>query len=178
MRRAITVLVAALSGWLSAHPAPAQQPGQRIRLQTHANPSRWLTGTLVGDKADSLRVEVAGHPSVSVARNAVLRLEVSRGQRRAIGAGAAQGADFGALVGAVVAARGMAKPCAWPTAAAVVCGETRILVGSGLGAAVGALVGAAIGSVIRTERWETASLAPPQVVLTAQGTGLALSIAF
>jgi hypothetical protein len=178
MRRAIAVLAAALSGWLPARPAPAQQPGQRIRLQTEASPSRWLTGTLVGERADSLRMEVAGHPAVSVARRAVLRLEVSRGQQRPIGPGAAQGADFGALVGAVVAARGMAKPCAWPTAAAVVCGERRILVGSGLGGAVGALVGAAIGSLIRTERWERASLAPPQVVLTAQGTGLALSVAF
>jgi hypothetical protein len=113
-----------------------------------------------------------------VARRAVLRLEVSHGQQRAIGAGAVQGADFGALVGAVVAARGMAKPCAWPTAAAVVCGERRILVGSGLGGVVGALLGAAIGSLIRTERWETVSLGRPPVVLTAQGTGVALSVAF
>jgi hypothetical protein len=72
----------------------------------------------------------------------------------------------------------MAKPCARHTAAAVVCGETRILAGSGIGAAIGAFVGAAIGSLIKTELWEKASLGPPQVALTPGGAGVVLSLAF
>jgi hypothetical protein len=72
----------------------------------------------------------------------------------------------------------MAKPCARFVAAAPVCAETRILVGSGLGGVVGAFVGAAIGSLIKRERWEAKSPAPRPVVLTPRGTGLALSVAF
>lgn len=178
MRRAAVVLVAALWGWLSPHPAEAQQPGQRIRLTTDSNPSRWLTGAVTGADADSFRVEVPGRGPTWVRRERVLRVEISRGQGNLVGAGAFQGADFGALIGAVAATRGMAKPCARPAAAAPVCAETRILVGSGLGAVVGAFVGAAIGSLITRERWEATSPAPRPVVLTPRGTGLALSVAF
>ena len=176
MRRAIVLLFAALAGGLS--PSYAQQPGDRIRLKTDSNPSAWLTGILVTEGADSMRVELAGHAPVAVARGAVRQLEVSRSQRRAVGPGAIQGAAWGSLIGAVVAARGMAKPCALHTAAAAVCGEKRILVGSGLGLTLGALVGAAIGSLIKTERWEATSLPLPQVVVTPRGTGLALAVAF
>lgn len=175
MRRAIVLLFAALVGGLS--PFYAQQPGDRIRLKTDSNPSAWLTGVLIRQGADSLRVEPAGHVR-SVARGEVRQLEVSRGQRRAYGTGAIHGADWGSLIGAVLAARGMAKPCALYTAAAAVCAEKRILVGSGLGGALGALVGAAIGSRFKTERWEAASLPRPQIVVTPRGTGLALAVAF
>jgi hypothetical protein len=178
MRRAVLVLVAALCGWLIPRPSVAQQPGQRIRLTIDSDPLRWLAGTVAGVNADSFRVEVAGRAPTWVLRNRVLRLEISRGRRSAVGIGAWQGADFGALLGAVVAARGMAKPCAWPTAAAAVCGETRILVGSGLGGAVGAIIGAAIGSLIKRERWEAAPAAPRQIVLAPAGTGVGLSVAF
>lgn len=178
MRCAVMLVAAALCGWLLPRPSLAQLAGQRIRVTTDSSPSRWLTGTLAGQDADSLRVEGAGGASVSIARRAILRLEVSTGQRRAVEDGALQGADWGALVGAFVAARGMAKPCALHTAAAVVCGQTRIMAGSGIGAAIGALVGAAIGSLIRTERWERASFAPPHVALTPGGTGVTLSLAF
>lgn len=175
MRRALILTVATLVGGLSS--SPAQRPGDRIRLKTDSDPSAWLTGVLVGQGADSVRVELAGHASVTVARGAIRQLEVSRGQRRGTGTGAIQGAGWGSLVGAVIAARGMAKPCGLHTAAAVVCGEERMLVGSGLGAAVGALVGASIGSLFKTERWEAGSVASPQVVVTPQGAGLALSVA-
>lgn len=178
MRCAVPLLVAALCGWLTARPAVAQQAGQRIRLTTDSVPSGWLVGTVAGVEADSFRVDVAGGGPKWVLRQRVLRMEISRGRRSAIGAGAAQGAAFGALLGAVGAARGMAKPCAWHTAAAAVCGETRILVGSGLGGAVGAIVGAAIGSLIKQERWEATTAAPPPIVLTSGGTGVGLSVAF
>jgi hypothetical protein len=178
MRRPAVVFVAALCGWLTARPSVAQQPGQRIRVTIDSLPSTWLVGTIAAVDADSFRVAVVGKGPRWVARKRVVRLEVSRGQRNAMEAGAFQGVDFGALFGAVIAARSMAKPCAWPTAAAAVCGETRILVGTGLGGALGAIVGAAIGSLIKRERWEAASAAQPQIVLSPEKTGLALSVAF
>src|SRR5689334_25010527 len=99
MRRAIVLLFAALVGGLS--PSYAQQPGDRIRLKTDSNPSAWLTGVLVGEGADSMRVELAGHAPVAVARGAGRQLEGSRSQRRAARPGASQGADRGPRLGAV-----------------------------------------------------------------------------
>ena len=176
MRRAAPLLAALLS--LTPYAAPAQWAGQRVRLTTASEPARWLAGTLVGQNADSLRVQ-APHEIVpiSVARSAVVRLEISSGQRSAAGPGAVKGLEFGALAGAVVALRGAGAPCAQLTTAAV-CGELRTLAGAAVGGAVGAIVGAAIGSLVKTERWESASPAPLQVAFAPRGAALALSLPF
>jgi hypothetical protein len=176
MRRTVPLLAALLS--LAPYAAPAQWAGQRVRLTTTSEPARWLAGTLVRQDADSLRLQVPSQAApIAVARSAVVRLEISGGQRRFTGPGAVHGLEFGALAGAVVALRGAAAPCARLTTAAV-CGELRTLAGAAVGGAVGATVGAAIGSLFKTERWDAASPAPLQVAFAPRGAVLALSLRF
>src|SRR2546426_101443 len=85
------------------HRLVAQQPGDRVRLTLESASSQRLLGTLLGQDADSFRVQLAGSGArVSIARNAVVRLETSRGQRRAILPGAGIGAGLGAITGFVL----------------------------------------------------------------------------
>ena len=170
MRRTMPFLATLVLSSLAPHAVRAQWTGQRVRLTTIAAPSRWLVGTLVGQNADTLRVQVLGEIApISVTPSTLKHLEIGGGRRRFTGPGAVHGLEFGALAGAVVALRGSARPCAKPTAAAAVCAELRTLAGTGVGGAVGALVGAAIGSLFKTERREG---------VTPRGASVTLPLAF
>jgi hypothetical protein len=99
----------------------------------------------------------------------VVRLEVSRGRRRALGAGVgfAAGAVLGATVGAV-AYSGTDTPK-----------ETVALGSAAFGGVVGALFGLLIGGM--TDRWEEVSLDRLRASFVAQRDGrlvLAASITF
>src|SRR5260370_11868106 len=101
MRRVVFVVTSTVL-LAPAHPA-AQQLGQRIRvLAADVTPTRWVVGDLVAQDGDSLQLWVAGQAQlVSIARSSLKRLEVGRGQKRAVPEGTGIGFGLGAMVGAL-----------------------------------------------------------------------------
>jgi hypothetical protein len=181
MRRVVFLVI---STWLLPLTRPAaQQLGQRIRvLVTDATPDQWVVGNLEAQDDDSLRLRVAGQAQpVSVARSSLRRLEVGRGQRRAVFQGAGVGFGLGALVGALTQLGrepSRSHTCGSFSSLCPVEVEARVIKDGLIGGAVGALLGAAIGSAVKTERWEALPLGPAGVGLAPRGAGLGLSFTF
>ncbi len=148
---------------------PPVEPGQRVRVTAPSASRVALVGRLDSVDADSLRLRRAVEPSMAISIRDVVRLEVSRGRRRALGAGVgfAAGAVLGATVGAV-AYSGTDTPK-----------ETVALGSAAFGGVVGALFGLLIGGM--TDRWEEVSLDRLRASFVAQRDGrlvLAASITF
>jgi len=170
MRRAasfVTALFVAPILSLAAQTPMSAEVGLRVRLKTDAG-SRWLTGTLVGDNGDSLRLQVDDHASpILIARQTVSRFEVSYGRHSHTGTGALIGFGVGALSGAVYVAKDAFD---YPGAAAVL--------GGALFGGAGALLGAVIGAVSHSDDWEAKSVGRARATLVPRGAGLALSLTF
>ena len=162
----------------------AQEPAARVRLTMASPSSQRLVGTLVGQDADSFWVLLAARAApVSVARNAIVRLEVSPGQQRAVGEGALIGAGLGGIGGFVLSgvAASKSRPCGTPDLFEVcyVNWYGRAFRGGLIGGAIGGAVGAALGYAVRTDRWEGVPLSRAnQLALAPRGPGLALSLTF
>jgi hypothetical protein len=148
---------------------PPVEPGQRVSVTAPGASPVALVGRLDSVDADSLRLRRALETSMAISIRDVVRLEVSRGRRRALGAGVgfAAGAVLGATVGAV-AYSGTDTP------------KETVAVGSAaFGGVVSALFGLLIGGMI--DRWEEVPLdrLRPSVAAQHDGRlGLAVSIAF
>jgi hypothetical protein len=161
----------------------AQRPGQRVRLTIGAPSPRLLVGTFVAQDAESVWVELPGHPQpVAVARTAAARLEVSGGVRRRTIAGAQIGAGLGAIGGFALGsvAAGQSEVCyGFFEKTACVPDFGRAFQSSLIGVAVGGAIGAALGALVRTERWSPVPLGCVQHITVAPfGAGVALSFAF
>ncbi len=128
---------------------------------------------------DSFWVQLAGRTApVSLARGAVVRLEVSRGRKRAVGQGALIGAGLGAIAGFVAGgyAASRSRSCGTPGLADVcyVDWYGRAFRGALIGGTIGGAVGAAVGYAVRTDRWEGVPLSRAHP-LVPRGAGLALT---
>jgi hypothetical protein len=169
MKRPIAVLALLI---LTASAAAADlEPGVRVRITPAANldgapaAQRW-EATVLEATEEALLVRIGARQAVvRVPRSSLLRLEVSAGQTRRAGRGAA----LGALAGA--AALLLAE--AWPESQrtdpactpATPCIDTLTfdhdlrdtIYSSGLVVAVGTGLGALVGTQVRSERWREAS---------------------
>jgi hypothetical protein len=148
---------------------PPLERGQRVRVTVPTASAVALVGRLDSVDADSLRLRRAVEPSVAISLRDVVRLEVSRGRRRALGAGVgfAAGAVIGGTVGAV-AYSGTDTPT-----------ETVALGSAAFGGVVGAVLGLLIGGM--TDRWEEVPLDRLRASFVAQRDGrlrLGASITF
>jgi hypothetical protein len=180
MRR-VALLVISTSLLPLVHPA-AQQFGQRIRvLATAGTPARWVVGDLLAQDGDSLRLRVAGQPyPVSVARRSLQRLEVGRGQKRAVLGGARIGFGLGVMIGALSqVGREPARSCeGWYSSLCSLDREAHVVQAGLIGGAVGGLLGAALGYGVTSERWEGLPVGRARLAVAPSGTGLGLSVAF
>ena len=182
MRRTCLLMIGTLLAPLER--AAAQQHGDRVRLTAESPAARPLVGTLARESADSLWVELPGHPApVAVARAAMARLEVSQDRSRRTIAGLTIGAGLGAMGGFVIAvvAASESRPCGSPALGSVCITDWygRAFRGGLIGAAVGGALGAALGFAVRTERWATVPLNRGHyIALAPHGAGLALSVQF
>ncbi len=168
--RAVACLLTVVSlvpfATLSAQTPPLVEPGQRLRVTARdsiGQPSGRLVGTLVTVTAEHIVVERRGD-QLTMPRELVTRLEVSRGQRSKRGTGAVIGFLLGAGVGAVV---GVASCQADGQGD---CRRDAALIGV---AAVGAL-GAGIGAIVgagKTDRWEEVPLDQLRVSFAPQRDG-------
>src|SRR5260370_5081731 len=159
----------------------AQQPGEPVRLTMGwAASSPRVAGTLVGQDPDSFWVQLAGRTSpVSLARSAVVRLEVSRGQKRAVGQGALFGAGLGAIAGFVASgyAASRSRSCAGFVDVCYVEWYGRAFRGALIGGAIGGAVGAALGYSVRSDRCEGGPVSRAHhLALVPRGPGLALTL--
>ena len=128
---------------------------QRVRLWA----PKPTIGTLVrSDSAVFVLARAAGD-TVTVARRAVGRAEVSRGSHSATLSGAALGVTVGGFVCGVLGAAAYRKPTCDPPDSPF-CWDfgigTNILVGAAFGAVVAGGLGALIGSQTRVDDWATA----------------------
>jgi hypothetical protein len=153
-----------LSGIGRATQITAQTDGTPIRLQTAAEPGKWITGRAAGITTDSIGiVPDASADTLRYARHELQRLKVSVGRK--------SNAGRGALIGAVVLG---GFGAAFGAYGAGVCGGcdnnatgTFVAVFGLSGAALGAGIGAAIGSGSHREQWEAVAVVPSP----ASGTG-------
>jgi hypothetical protein len=180
MRR--VVLLVSSTCLLALPHSAAQQLGQRVRvLATTDTAARWIVGDLLAQDSDSLRLRVGGQAQpVSVARRSLQRLEVGRGQQRAVLAGARIGVGLGVLIGAIVQASGQAaRSCdGWFSGLCSLDHEARVVQAGLIGGAVGGVLGAALGYGVRVERWERLPLGRARVTVAGNGTGVGLSFRF
>ena len=164
------------------HATGQAQPlvGQRTRISvTNRTPSQ-LIGTLLQVRSDSVVVQ-AQQEQIIIPRSQIARIEVSRGQRSAIGKGARIGALSG-LLGGLVAGT---IACASYDIAEGTClnsndgGQIAFLAPVGLGLLGGLGIGSLIGLASHTERWEVRPL-PEQhvglVIRALSGRRLGLGI--
>jgi hypothetical protein len=180
MRR--VVLLVGCTCLLPLPHAAAQQLGQRIRvLATTDSAARGIVGDLLAQDSDSLRLRVGGQAQpVSVARRSLQRLEVGRGQQRAVVTGARIGVGLGVLVGAIIEASSQAaRSCdGWLTSLCNLDRKARVVQAGLIGGAVGGVLGAALGYGVRVERWEGLPLSRARVTVAPNGTGVGLSFGF
>jgi hypothetical protein len=165
--------------------APAPLPGTRVRVTLPCQPGHQPAGRAAHESCRSegpllplsgqaMALAAAG-PDLDAGRDAVTRLEVSRGQRSHWRMGAAIG--FLAGAGATFAALRSGGSTANQDALA-----THECIGLvTLGGAVGAGLGAAVGALFQTERWQEVPLRRGGLRLAPQPGarfGLALKLAF
>ena len=170
MRAALTVLLAVVTavGVASAQ-ADTVPRGTRVRI-TPSTPSSVIVGELIGASDSVLVVRTQGYRGdVTIARAAVMRLEVSRGTRRhtSAGWGALIGMGIGGLAGFAAGedrCGGDAWFCIKRPLAAVLGGAT--------GVATGSLIGLIVGSF---ERWSDSAV--PVSLSVAPTGGGSLSVA-
>jgi hypothetical protein len=146
-----------LSGIGRATQITAQTDGTPIRLQTAAEPGKWITGRAAGITTDSIGiVPDASADTLRYARHELQRLEVSVGRKSNAGRGALIGAVVlgGAGVAFGVSAGNTCGDCEKGAAAKFAAGF------GGAGAAVGALIGAAIGSKKHHHQWRAVEISP------------------
>lgn len=136
---------------LEAQDTPLLEPGVRVRVSTalQASKPEWIVGTVIAVTADRLAIRPQRDSTreIEIARAAVTRLELSRGQHSnaltGLGLGFLFGTGAGAAIGYVALSEGHDLS---PRDAA--------LIGAVPGAVAGGLIGLGIGSSSKSERWQ------------------------
>lgn len=138
-------------GSVAMAPAAAQNlvPGDRLRIQTHAEPCRWVKGELVAveDGNLAIRPDGTGTTMLDLDIMRLSRIQISQGQRRHAG----RGALIGGLTGFVFLGIGLTVGESDPDPYGALPSKGEILLVGTLG---GAAIGALVGLAIRTENWE------------------------
>ena len=166
--RAVAGIQLALACATVRHATGQAQPleGQRTRISVTSRTPGRLIGTLLQIRSDSIVLQ-AQQEQIVIPRSQVMRVEVSRGQRSAIGKGALIGA-LGGLLGGLVTG-GIA--CASYNIAEGTClnsndgGQVAFFAPVGLGLLGGLGIGSLIGLASHTERWEVRPLPEQRVGL-------------
>ncbi len=125
-------------------------PGSRIRVLARDTANDWIIGSLLSLDVDTLRLKSGDQPHASVIHlSSITRLDVSRGRKSQVLAGAAIGFAVGAGVGALLSKGNSGNDLADRDAA---------LIGAGLLAIPGTIIGAIIGGNKSGEKWEKVNL--------------------
>ena len=166
MRAALTVLLAVVTavGVASAQ-ADTVPRGTRVRI-TPSTPSSVIVGELIGASDSVLVVRTQGYRGdVTIARAAVMRLEVSRGTSK--GASTATGMGLGAFAGGLIGlVWGKLKDCGGDSWFCFEDGAAAAL-GAATGAVTGTLIGVIVGSI---ERWRDSAV-PVSLSVAPTGVG-------
>jgi len=170
MRATFTALLGLLSsvGVASAQAADTVRSGARVRV-TPSTPSSVIVGELIAVRDSALVVRTQGYRGdVTIARSAVMRLEISRGTRRgeSVGWGALIGTGIGGLAGFAAgedSCGGDSWFCIKRPLGALLGGVTGLVTGS--------LVGLIVGSF---ERWRDSAV--PMSLSVAPTGGGSLSV--
>ena len=148
-------LIAAATLLTVARALPAQAPdtlsvpaGARVRVSTQDQSLRHQAATLLSADSGALVLTYwngTAADTVQFAPAAIVSLEISRGRRSRLGAGALAGGLLGAALGVATY-----QPCDRGSVFCFDFGiETNLLAGAGLGMIAGGLV----GLFIRSDRW-------------------------
>jgi len=142
----IAVLLSPLSGW--SQDPPEIVPGSRIRItDLGAGRSSRRSGTVVTAGADTVVLSLdTGGEAMPFPLAGISQVEVSRGDRRHVGAGIGLGLLIGAGTGALLVGTDCEDSYG-------LCGPFTLL-GGAIGGGAGMVVGGVIGALRRTERWE------------------------
>jgi hypothetical protein len=142
----IAILLSPLSAW--SQDPPEVVPGSRIRItDLGADRSSRRSGRVLTAGADTVVLSLdTGGEAVPFPLAGISQVEVSRGERRHVGAGIGLGLLIGAGAGALL----VASDCEDSYGA---CGPFT-LIGGAIGGGAGMVVGGVIGALRRTERWE------------------------
>ena len=190
MRRATLffagLVLAPITSVTPQEPPPAVEAGMRVRFSRQCEPQhtglarcRRVEGTVVRLTADSILLRV-GEPGeqLAVPHSSVIQLEVSRGHKSRLQAGAVTGVLVGALAGGLVGAASYEPVCPvgtwycfdpWP--------GRGFITGALVGGLAGGLVGGIIGAIIKVERWKAVRLGSSRMYVASHGGGqLALGV--
>ena len=130
-------------------------------------------GTVLAMTSDSVVLLSRDGATVGVALDSIGGIEVNRGPQsnwlKGMTAGAVLGAGAGLVVGLITSFETEGCHTGLPLELSADCQDyvLPVLGRMGLGALAGGLIGAAIGSLIKTDRWEAASLEQGTVRLIA-----------
>lgn len=156
--RAATAAVILLSGFTSLPAADTTfvQTGDRVRLEAPVIRSGKLIGEVAALDGDTLLLlSAAAGPAIPVPTSDIQQIAVSQGKK--------SNAILGLIVGAGVGIAASIGLSIWVCNADDDGCTTGQVVWGSLGVtAITAGLGAGIGAVIRTERWQDASLPPPR----------------
>lgn len=178
MRHGTAILLVLSLGGHALH-AQALVPGARVRITSRQYSLNGRVGKVLSERADTIVVRFNGLTTVhyrqvwaddtlTLARNAIDRFEVSGGSKRQTKQGALLGLGIGAGVGLIA---GVASYKGCQPQDELQCAMELGPFGSALGGAMGggvlgAAVGALVGTMLRTQEW---------VTVTPHGVGLAIS---
>ncbi|HYD52103.1 MAG TPA: hypothetical protein VEA99_05730 [Gemmatimonadaceae bacterium] len=170
------LLLAAIAGAQSTE----LLPGVRVRLSAPGHVAAGFVATVIASSSDTLLLANRHGVQYRIPTRAVTRLEVSRGESRALGAGrgALWGAGIGAGLGMVVAltAESSTSMPDRPTTYEPLDGEERLAVVT-VTAVSGAVWGTVIGAIVGSERWERFDVAS-RVAIVPEARGVSLRLAW
>jgi hypothetical protein len=156
--------------------AATLMPGSRVRITSPAYELENRVGTLVRLTGDSVTIDFPGKtPRLSLPIDAVSRLDLSMGVRRA--AGFWRGAGIGFLVSSAIV--GATYLGSRDTCGSGDCAAAFAIVAAG-GVVVGSMVGGFIGLAHAPDRWESATLRAPTGAATDRlpATGFRVGLRF
>jgi hypothetical protein len=148
--------------------------GSKVRLLAPMTIEGEQKGIIQQVDEKSLTLNLTNRTSITVARSAITRLEVSTGQKRQW--------LKGMVIGAVIEGVGLAatatiqQDCSASSSSGSLCFSSRAEA-LGVGVAAGALVGAGIGALFKGDRWSAVPLEAVRVSLApTRRRGLVLSV--
>ncbi len=164
-----TALLISASGCAVATQAiPTLTPGARVRAWNSQPADERFVGTLLEIRGDTLSLQGEGRADTTrILRTAVTRLDISAGQMRHTGRGAARGFLIGGAVGALAGFLIEPGTCYFDSG----CRELDALVGGAFGAGTGLLIGTVVGAITTSDRWQEVPVDRFRVGLLPQRNG-------
>ncbi|MCU0242311.1 MAG: hypothetical protein MUF51_07795 [Vicinamibacteria bacterium] len=156
-------------------PLPGVLPGQRVRVRSPiaADP---LIGTVIEYDDHILRLDLGEREKpLTIPRNSIERLEISRESHKLTERGAMIG---GILVGLPLGLLGMACGAVANIECRSHCHGDLVWTGGAAGAAIGVGLGALIGSATMHNRWERVPSSQIRVQIAPRRHGFGASLAF